>query len=65
MKKYKSKIKKVIHEMAKDLHDAGVLSNKTMSKFDKSCLVKPTTVKKPVKKSKKAAKKPKSKAKKA
>lgn len=37
-KVYKSKVSAAIHEMAADLHDAGVIDKKTMREFDDSCL---------------------------
>ena len=35
---YKSGIQAAIHEMATDLHDAGMIDKKTMRHFDASCL---------------------------
>ena len=36
--KYKSELSSVIHGMAADLHDIGVIDKATMRDFDKSCL---------------------------
>jgi len=37
-RKYNSKIKEVIHQTALDLHEAGLMDNATMRRFDASCL---------------------------
>jgi len=37
-KKYRSDIAAAVHEAAKDLHDIGLVSSKTMREFDRSCL---------------------------
>jgi putative transcriptional regulator len=37
-KKYKSKIFAVVHQSMQDLHDIGLLDQKTMRSFDASCL---------------------------
>jgi len=39
-KKYKSKIKAVIHETAADLYETGLIDKQTMRRFDDSCLAK-------------------------
>lgn len=39
--KYKSKIMAAIHETAKGLHDAGLISDADMQGFDKRCLKSP------------------------
>lgn len=35
---YKSKTSAAIHEMASDLHEAGIINKKTLREFDKTCL---------------------------
>jgi putative transcriptional regulator len=37
-KKYKGKIKAVIHETAADLYEVGLIDKQTMRRFDDSCL---------------------------
>jgi len=39
MKKYQSKILKVIHQDAKGLHRLGIISDKEMREYDRDCLV--------------------------
>ena len=36
--KYKTKIAAAVHEAMQDANDIGLLDNKTMREFDKSCL---------------------------
>ena len=38
--KYKSKILGIVHESMADLHDIGLIDQKTMREFDESCLTK-------------------------
>ena len=38
-KKYQSKQLQAIHEDAKDMHEAGIISDAEMRKFDRGCLV--------------------------
>jgi DNA-binding transcriptional regulator YiaG len=43
--KYQSKILRAIHEDAKDMHEAGIISDERMHYYDRECLVqesKPT-----------------------
>ena len=37
-KRYKSSVMASIHETAKDLHSAGVMSDRTLREFDALCL---------------------------
>jgi len=37
-KQYKSRLKAVIHQTASDLHEAGLMDQATMRRFDASCL---------------------------
>jgi putative transcriptional regulator len=41
-KRFKSRIAAVVHEQARDMHEADVMSAKTMREFDKSCLTEIT-----------------------
>jgi DNA-binding transcriptional regulator YiaG len=41
MAKYKTEMKKAIHQDAAMLHKAGLLSDEEMRRFDEGCLVKP------------------------
>jgi putative transcriptional regulator len=38
-KRYKSTALALLHESMQDLHDIGLVDQKTMRKFDESCLV--------------------------
>jgi DNA-binding transcriptional regulator YiaG len=45
--KYQSKILRAIHEDAKDMHEAGIISDARMREYDKECLVQaPKTIRK-------------------
>jgi putative transcriptional regulator len=37
-KKYRSEIAAAVHESMQDLHEIGLIDNKTMHHFDKTCL---------------------------
>lgn len=37
-KKYRSSVLASVHELASDLHDAGVINTTTMREFDEACL---------------------------
>ena len=39
-KKHRSEIAAAVHESMKDLHEIGLIDNKTMRHFDKTCLTK-------------------------
>ena len=45
--KFKTHPLAVLHESVKGLHKIGLISDKKMEEFDKSCLVKPKSAKRP------------------